>query len=408
MRILLVGITYPPQLNGQAVFTQSLAEGLVECGHEVVVLTPEDRRAGAHIAHAGVKIVHTPAWRLAWLHPDLLIPRTILSVVQRTFNDFQPHLVHCQDPSPLSQVAVRAARKRRLPVMATHHTGPAVTAPYLRLPQAQAQQLAETLTWHGLIASLNQMDLVTVPSQFSVTMLQAHGLRVPVQAIPCGIALDAFQFDPALDRQAIRRRFGLTTGNPLLLYVGRLDKEKNVEVLLRGLALLQPAPLTLVLAGRGAQETEIKHLAGALGIRDRVHFLGQVEHADLPALYNAADMFVMPGRFESFSIATLEAMSCGLPVLAAQAGALPEWVSPGVNGYLFQPDSPADVARYMAQLLADADRWAVMGAASAARAQRFSLDGMALAYQQVYEELYAKPVATHHVARQWRLLNLIP
>lgn len=406
MRILLVGITYPPQLNGQAVFTQNLAEGLVEYGHEVVVLTPKDRRAGAQSPRAGVKVVHTPAWRLAWLHPDLLVPRTIIPIVQRTFNDFQPHLLHCQDPSPLSQVAVRAARKHGLPVMATHHTGPAITAPYLNLPQAQAQQLAEKIVWRGLIASLNLMDLVTVPSQFSVSMLRAHGLHVPVQAIPCGIALDDFQFDPALDRQAIRRRFGLNTSTPLLLYVGRLDQEKNVEVLLRGLALLQPARLTLALAGRGAQEAELRHLAGALGIRDRVHFLGQVEHQDLPALYNAADFFVMPGRFESFSIATLEAMSCGKPVLAAKAGALPEWVTPGINGYLFQPGAPEDVARSLAQLLADAERWPAMGAASATRAQRFSLDGMALAYQQIYEELSAKPII-RHATRPWRLLNLL-
>jgi len=113
-------------------------------------------------------------------------------------------------------------------------------------------------------------------------------------------------------------------------------------------------------------------------------FTGFVKCDQLPALYNSADIFVMPSPEELQSIATLEAMSCGKPILAANGRALPELVEPGVNGYLFQPAQPEDAARKMHQLMEECRKWSAMGQASFERSQGHSLQNTITHYEEQY------------------------
>lgn len=128
----------------------------------------------------------------------------------------------------------------------------------------------------------------------------------------------------------------------------------------------------------------MRHLADHLGVNGQVQFLGQVDHTALPDLLNSADVFVMPGKAESFNIATLEAMACAKPVLAANAAALPELVTHGVNGYLFQPDRPEAAARAMESIAEQREQWPRMGKLSLKRAKRFSQPNVLLIHERVY------------------------
>ncbi len=385
MRILIATNTYPPHLNGQAVFTGSLAEGLAAAGHQVTVLVPVAARAQATWAH-GVQVVPTPIIDLRFIHKEFFISWRFAKIVKRVFDEQAPDMVHLQDPAPLSQMVLKEARKRGIPVIATHHTGPAIWAPYLSERDPLMMKLAVPVIWAWLIRFLNQADQVTVPSRASVSMLAQHGLQVPVKPISCGVRLDRFKEALTLDREQAKQQFGLDFHQKYFLYVGRIDEEKRVDVLIKGLALSSDSQVKLVLAGGGAAEAAIVALTQQLHLEERVVFLGKVDHDALPALYAACDVFVMPGDVESLSIATLEALACGKPIIAANAMALPELVHVGKNGFLFTPGSPGDLGSKIDQLSALDYRWPQMGAYSVGLVQGHNLDRTVASYAELYRK----------------------
>jgi glycosyltransferase involved in cell wall biosynthesis len=177
---------------------------------------------------------------------------------------------------------------------------------------------------------------------------------------------------------------------PILLYVGRLDPEKGVETLLRALpTVLSRHTVSLLLCGQGVQESTLRRLAKALGIAARVRFMGVVGDDQLPALYRAATVFVMPSPHELQSIATLEAMASGLPVIAAHALALPELVEDGRNGLLFPPGEALALAHRVISLLADSTRAAHMGRKSREVAEGHDIESSLQAFEALYHHLQA-------------------
>ncbi len=167
----------------------------------------------------------------------------------------------------------------------------------------------------------------------------------------------------------------------MVLFVGRLERLKGVEVAIRALALLSDRAhpdLRLVVLGedsRDGDESEkarLKAIASTLGIRDRVDFLGSVAHHELPYFYSAADVCVMPSYSESFGLVGLEAQACGCPVVASDVPGLRSVIRDGVSGYLISGDDPADYADRIGRLLADPELARQFGCRASLLAQRFS------------------------------------
>ena len=156
------------------------------------------------------------------------------------------------------------------------------------------------------------------------------------------------------------------SGDPLFLAAGRLEANKGFHVLLAALARTQQLPpgWKLVLAGAGSQEDRLKKLAQQEGLRGRISFAGTIGESDLKALYARADLFLNPTLFEGSSIVTLEAMNAGLPVVASNAGGLPDKIIPGRNGWLVPPGNPEALAQAIEEACARRSEWKDMGAAS--------------------------------------------
>lgn len=177
-----------------------------------------------------------------------------------------------------------------------------------------------------------------------------------------------------------------------MLFVGRLDVEKRVDELLRAFARLpRGLPADLEIIGDGTQREAWRRLAGELGLGDRVRFRGFVPELELLAAYGRSAVFVMPGVAELHSLVTLEAMSAGLPVVAADAMALPHLVRPGRNGWLYPPGDVDALAARLAQLLADPDLRRRMGAASRRLVARHDLSATLDAFEAVYERVAGRP-----------------
>jgi D-inositol-3-phosphate glycosyltransferase len=219
-----------------------------------------------------------------------------------------------------------------------------------------------------------------------------------VYVVAPGIDLATFQ---PIDRAEARRKIGYGAGR-LLLFVGRLERLKGVEIAIRALALLQGRDhedLRLIVLGedsRDADESEkerLKAVADSLGVRDRIDFLGSVAHHELPYFYGAADACVMPSYSESFGLVALEAQACGRPVVASGVSGLRSVVRDEVSGYLVDGDDPAIYAERLGRLLANPELAQQMGRRGRLLAQRFSWTRTADRLEGLFEDVIERSQA---------------
>lgn len=389
MRVLIAGQTYYKKNNGQAVFTVHLAEGLAQAGHEVLALVPSESWRAYRTSQNGLILQTVPTIPLKY---SLNVTGFSRRLIHRTVTEFQPDVVHIQDHYFLSRRVSQIARARGLVTVGTNHFLPENLTYNFRIP-AWARAFIHRLLWSNMLAVYNTLDAVTTPTETAVRILRAQQIQAPVQAISCGVDVQRFHPRPELDRAELRRRYGLDPDKTLFLYVGRVDREKELDLVMRALARLDRDDVQLAIAGRGSALKDLQDLGQHLSLGQRLVFTGYVPNEDLPHLLNSADIFVMPSRAELQSIATLEAMASGLPVLAANARALPELVDHQRNGYLFEPSSVAAAAQGLASLADSRAQWAAMGAASLAKARAHRLENTIQAYVNFYRAAVASAQA---------------
>jgi len=404
MRIAIVGQTYYPSANGQSVFTTQLAEGLAANHHDVVVIAPSNRPRTTSVRHNNVVVNRVRAIALMPRYPDVRLTLFDGDIVRRILTDFQPDLVHVQDHYALSRSALRVAKENRWLTLGTNHFMPEnilMNLPFFLRRSA----LAKKLLWHSMLSVFNQLDVATAPTRTAVRILREQDIRVPLLPISCGIDLTRFHPDPHVRREELLARYGLDPARTIVLFVGRIDREKRIDLLLDAMHLLQRDDVQLAVAGKGSHLPALQAQAKSLNVENSVRFLGFVPGDDLPRLLNSVGFFVIPSEAELQSIATLEAMATANPILAARAQALPELVEPGVNGYLFAPGDSKDVARQMQRLLAEKERWSAMGAASWQKVQQHSLAHSVASYEKLYQLLITAcsiPVQPRADAAGWQ------
>lgn len=368
LRVMIVTDQYPPMIGGVPTVTSELAAGLAGRGHEVSVLAPSPglrgrRAAGGPGARVAVGYRGAVAW--PWYEGQrlgLLTPGRAGDLIAA----FRPDVVHVHSPLTLGAAARAAARRRRVPVVYTNHYLPLNVWPAAGSPGGAGSRARDAAFYAFLSAFANGCDLVTAPTVTALRLLREHGLRAASQAVSNGVDLDRFSPGPA--DAALRARYRLPAGRPVIMSVGRLSPEKSADVLIAAVARLSGdgdgGEPVLVLAGSGPDERRLRSLARHHGAARRVVFTGFVPDADLPGLYRAADVFAIASRAELQSLVTMAAMASGLPAVAADAGALPELVHPGENGFLARPGDAAAFAGPLGLLCRDASLRARMAAAS--------------------------------------------
>lgn len=222
-----------------------------------------------------------------------------------------------------------------------------------------------------------------------------------ISVVPCGVDTD--QFRPG-DREAARRRIGLESDEPVVLYVGRIERLKGIDVLVRAASQVESC-YQLVILGGDAKDAERKRglmkLARDLGVCQRIHFLDAVPHEELPLYYSAADICVVPSYYESFGLVAVEAMACGVPVIASRVGGLKDTVQDGRTGYLVPWRCPEPFAEKLELLLSNDSLRRSMGAEAREFARRYDWPEVAAGVEAVYHELvsaYRGETVGAHVA----------
>ncbi len=236
--------------------------------------------------------------------------------------------------------------------------------------------------------------------------LELDAMDGRVRTVPLGT--DPIFFRPGAPTGAVRSRYGLDDGARWILSVSRLEPHKGIDTVLRALAQLggTESDVRYAVAGAGEGRREIEALAAELGVADRVRLLGGVPDADLPGLYNLADVYVGASRrtalsVEGFGIALAEAASSGRPVVAGRSGGIPEAVTNGETGLLVDPESPEEVADSVRRLLRDRSLAARLGQAGRQAIERYyNWDRVASDLAAIAAELGREPVTPRSSARQ--------
>ncbi len=345
LRILIGGDTFSPDVNGAARFTERLAAGLVDRGHEVHVAAPAANRRAVGPSKETIEgremTVHR--WKsFRWpFHGKWRIvgPWNANRLARETVDRVKPDIIHLQSHYVVGRGIVKLAKKRGIRVIATNHSMPENLLDHTGLP-GPLNKLLVKWAWNDLHRLYGMADRVTTPTEAAAEFLEKFSHLHGIVAISCGI--DATRYRPDFTPRSRNR----------VVFVGRQDAEKRIEVLIQALALLDPAlDVQLDLVGDGEHRKHLHELAVKLGVEDRVVQHGAVSTERLAELLSQGSLFAIASTAELQSIATLEALSSGLPVVAADAMALPHLVSEGVNGWLFPPGDAAAAAERIERVL---------------------------------------------------------
>jgi glycosyltransferase involved in cell wall biosynthesis len=285
------------------------------------------------------------------------------------------HVLHAHSPFVTGWMAVRYARRLRIPLVYTYHTRLEDYAHYVPFDTNTTRRAASTLTRNFA----NLADVVIVPTPAMRERLLELGVTSTVEVIPSGI--DLRLFGSASRSEQLRRSIGVRDGERMLLFVSRLAREKNVELLIEALTR-SSVPAKLVIAGDGPQRAALEELAGRLGVAERVAFLGQMDRERLADLYASADAFVFPSVTETQGLVLAEALAAGALVLAADAPQNREVLGPA--GRVVKPDADA-FAEAMNAVPEQPDRGERAKATLAAAS--FSVDEQARKMAAIYERL---------------------
>lgn len=378
LRILVGAETYLPDVNGAARFAGRLASGLAARGHDVHVVAPSPTGApGTEVHDDGVTVHRVTSTRYRPLEAmRICMPWDALRETAEIMERVDPDVVHTNGHLVVGRGVVAAARRTGRPLVATNHLMPENIVGYLPLPPALRTVFAGWM-WRDLGRVYSRAQIITAPTPRAVDLLTERAGLTQAFAVSNGIDTERYQPRPH-DLPA----------EPTILFVGRLDPEKRVDELLRAVAMLpDDVPARLEVVGDGPKRAEWAALAVALGVEDRVNFRGHVTDDELLDAYANADVFCMPGVAELQSLVTLEAMAAGLPVVAADAMALPHLVRPGANGELYQPGDVAELSGHLAALLADPAMRERCGAASREIVAAHAIDATLGTFEALYEKV---------------------
>jgi len=336
MRILIGCDTFGPNVNGAARFAERLAAGLVERGHEVHVMAPAaGRKHGSweEIHEGQPMMVHRiRSWR--WYPHDWLrfmLPWRVRQNSARILDQVKPDVVHFQSHIIVGRGLTIEAEKRGIRIVGTNHFMPENLLEFTLLPEV-VQNFAIRTAWKAAARTFSRAESVTTPTRRAADFLEEYTHLTDVHAISCGI--NAHHYEPNFDTNMPNR----------IVFVGRITGEKKLDVLLKAFAKLPPElNATLEYVGGGDLLGSMKQQVVQMGLKDKVTFTGYVTDEQLRDSLRNAKVFAMPSIAELQSIATMEAMATALPIVGANAMALPHLIHDGENGYLFEPNNVDDL-----------------------------------------------------------------
>jgi len=304
LKIAIVTETWPPEINGVALSLLQLCKGLQNLGHKILLIRPAQKKKCEEFTPNkeclvnGQSIPKYPEMKFGW--PQYL-------KVSQAISEFSPDVVHIVTEGPLGFTALHAAKSRHIPVSSGFHSQFQEFSRFFDLAFL-VKPIQSYLRWFH-----NATQLTCVPSRDTELALREFGVTCPLVVVGRGI--DTARFSSQHYSDQLRQQWGADDDTTVLLYVGRLSSEKEVNVVIdayRALRRQTQRKVKLVLVGDGPDRTRLEKMPGA----EHVIFMGSLSGAPLAEAYASANVFVFASQVETFGNVVLEAMASGLPIIA--------------------------------------------------------------------------------------------
>jgi 1,2-diacylglycerol 3-alpha-glucosyltransferase len=364
--------SFYPTVDGAVVSMETVSEGLESRGHEVVVLAPDTPQRPNYERKVhylpSMNFKSYPGYRV------VMAPADMLEFLRKEKAD----VIHCHGIASMGILSLTAARALKIPHVLTFHTMANEAIKYYS-PIPFREDIIIELVWTYLRNLLKRPEVVIAPSAPVKAELDEHRVAMKsCEVVPTGV--DCKRFTPENYSKGFLDRYGLG-GKSVLLHVGRLSREKRMDIVLEAIAKLasDEPDIRLLVVGKGPAEAVYRAKAAELGISDRVVFAGFLPSGELPVAYASSQALVIASTFETQGLVVLEALASGTPVVGMRCRAIPEFVKEGKNGCLFEPETCADAIK---RCLARGDSM-MMSAVSSAR--EYSIESCTVKLEAAYE-----------------------
>lgn len=412
MKIAVISDVYYPMTNGVAVFSHNLANGLSKKGHEVMVICPSFQgKFYSEKLESGLMVTHLSSIRFPF-YPDqinevpekselfgLPMPRLAYRYgiwfsinpwfeLKKVLREFGPDVIHLQTAETIAVATLRYAKKYNVPLVTTGHTYPDNITGQFKILKPIKKPLDKIMSAY-MMSFLKHAEYATMPTELAINDLvpkNRKSFKVTVEAISNGVDLSSFV--PGEMEEEIVEKYGLDKAKKRVLYVGRVDPEKSIHLVVKAFAkaLNQMSNIELVIVGDGTDLENLKHLAKELGIEKNVKFLGRIMPPELIKIYRTGDVFATGSETETQGIVLIEAAAVGLPLIAVDVGAVGEICINQVNGELCEPKNIDQISKSMVKILTDEKLAKKYGKESIKLANKHDLNRTLDRFVEIYEE----------------------
>ncbi len=383
-----------PETNGVITASLNLAENLIKKGHTVYFYVPYDKAFKDDIIGNGIHVIHVPAIR-TYIYPGIKFSPTHSRMMLRTLQEYHIDVVHTTSTWLICIALAHAAHHLGIPVVATHHT--LIDNPdYIQyaLKNYKLSVAAQKIVWITMFSPYYKYtDVITAPSRNTCKQLKHHLHKKDIRYISNGIDTNRFtdQREGCAIPASIPAQF---VSRETLVFVGRQGYEKSIDVVLKAFALLlvQKPHAKLLIIGKGPAATDLKNLAGNLGLTDQqVCFTGVIPNAELIGSHVLAKLgaFVSASLTENQAMTIIEALCSGCPVIIPDQANMTDLVSES-TGWIFKQKDVADLAKKMNEALSDETLRAQKGEQARENISRFDGNNVTDEFIKLYEEMQAR------------------
>ncbi len=390
MRIAFFSDAYHPRVSGQVVSMDEFCTTLTERGHEVCIVCPAyppERMQGRKDLFYTIRV---PSGSALVSEDDRLAIPWKTSEALRELDEFKPQAVHVQTEFSIGTLGRRYCRQRGIPILSTCHTFYEMYIHWYLplLPSFTSRPLVKS--WLRSVYSNDA--LIITPTNRIRDVMMGYGIDKEYAVIPTGV--DERLFKPCKAegqryRQELEGRHPSLRSSTLLLYVGRISQEKNLELLADAMVIMlaREPNIHLLIVGDGPKRTEIHHAFHRRGLKDVVTWAGLMPREELPVIYSAADVFVFPSVTETQGLVTIEAMLCGAPVVGINQMGTGEIMAGDKGGFLAD-NNPEDFADKVCMLLADPELRAKKSREAMDHARRWTIGHACDEMEKIYNRIF--------------------
>jgi 1,2-diacylglycerol 3-alpha-glucosyltransferase len=339
MNILLTTETYLPYITGVSVSTDNIARYMLTKGHKVTLVCPKPLVKSKGKYPRGLKLVFVPSLPFTFYNNNAIAgPFSAHRIIENEIKKGKFDVIHIQEPGVIGLNALSVARKYKVPTVGSLHFIPEQVD---RVLWGSFEQILSPLIKVFIKNTYNKFNSVMTVSNFFSEYLKKIGVTKPINIISNGVDTNVFK---PVGQKGVDSKDDFT-----FFYLGRLDRDKNVETIVRAMVGTKDN-VKLLVVGKGTESAFLLDLAKKLKVQNKIKWVSYVSDSEMQKVYSFVNAFCIMSPYEGQSIVTLQAVSMGLPIIAANAGALPELVKNNVNGYLVDTYDVVGLSKKMNEL----------------------------------------------------------